>query len=80
MIQAPNVTKKDFVVVNIDDDRYVTLLNEDTCAVRNDMEIKQDSDIGRDIIDRFNDGNGQIKVTVLKALGEEQIIAFKVID
>ena len=80
MIQVPNVTKKDFVVVNIDDDHYVTLLNEDTCAVRTDMEIKEDSDIGRDILDRFNDGNGQIKVTVLKALGEEQIIAFKVID
>jgi translation initiation factor 5A len=80
MIMVPNVTKKDYLVVNIEEDRYMTLLNEDTCVTRNDIEISEDSDIGREILDRFNDGNGQIKVTVLKALGEEQIIACKMID
>jgi translation initiation factor 5A len=80
MIQVPNVRKKDYVVVNIDEDGYVTLLNEDTCAIRSDMKLKEDSDITRRMLDKFNEGNGQMKVTVLKALGEEQIMAFKMID
>jgi translation initiation factor 5A len=80
MIQTPNVRKKDYLVVNIDDEDYITLLNEDTCNVRSDIKLKEDSDITRRLLDKFNEGTGQIKVTVLKALGEEQIIAFKVVD
>ncbi len=80
MIQVPNVRKKDYIIVNIDDDNYVTLLNEDTCKVRSDMKLKEDADITQRLLDKFNEGNGQIKVTILKALGEEQIIAFKIIE
>ncbi len=80
MIQVPNVRKKDYIIVNIDDENYITLLDENTCNVRNDIKLKEDSDITRQLLDKFNEGNGQIKVTVLTALGEEQIMAFKVID
>jgi len=80
MIQVPNVRKKDYIIVNIDDENYITLLDENTCNVRNDIKLKEDSDITRQLLDKFNQGNGQIKVTVLTALGEEQIMAFKVID
>jgi translation initiation factor 5A len=80
VIQVPNIRKKDYLVVNIDDDNYITLLNEDTCNVRSDMKLKEDSDITRRMLDKFNEGNGQIKVTVLSALGEEQIMSFKTID
>ncbi|CAF4413472.1 unnamed protein product, partial [Rotaria magnacalcarata] len=58
---------------------YTTLLDEDTCQIRSDLSI-QDSDTARRLRDKYEKGNGQIKVTVLKALGEEQIMAFKVID
>ena len=44
------------------------------------MKLKEGSDITRGLLDKFNEDNGQIKVTVLKALGEEQVIAFKIID
>jgi hypothetical protein len=44
------------------------------------MKLKEDADITQRLLDKFNEGNGQIKVTILKALGEEQIIAFKVIE
>ena len=80
MIQVPNVRKKDYAVVDIDGDDYVTLLNEETCRIRKDLKLKEDSDITRRLLDKFNEGDGQMKVTVLKALGEEQIIAFKMID
>ncbi|CAF4289230.1 unnamed protein product, partial [Rotaria magnacalcarata] len=58
---------------------YTTLLDEDTCQIRSDLSI-QDSDTARRLRDKYEKGNGQINVTVLKALGEEQIVAFKVID
>ena len=80
MVQIPYVTKKDYTIVNIDDDNYITLLDENTCNIRSDMKLKENSDIHRRLLDKFNEDNGQIKATVLKALGEEQIVAFKVID
>ncbi|CAF2582830.1 unnamed protein product [Rotaria sp. Silwood2] len=80
IIQVPKVGKKDYLVVSIDKDGYVTLLNEDTCNIRSDMKINKDSDMARRLLDKFRKGDGQIKVTVLKALDEEQIMAFKVID
>jgi hypothetical protein len=76
----PNVTKKDYTVVYIDDENYISLMADDTCNVRRDIQLEEDSDITRRLLDKYNEGNGQIKVTVLKALGEEHIIAFKVID
>jgi hypothetical protein len=76
----PNVRKKDYTVVYIDDENYISLMADDTCDVRRDIQLKEDSDITRRLLDKYNEGNGQIKVTVLKALGEEQIIAFKVIE
>ena len=80
MIQVPKVTKKDYLVVNIEQDGYVTLLNEDTCKVRSDLKLKKDAEITRRVLDTFNKGNDQMKVTVLKALGEEHIVAFKTVD
>ncbi|CAF1576300.1 unnamed protein product [Rotaria magnacalcarata] len=79
IIQVPKVDKKDYLLVSIANDGYTTLLDEDTCQIRSDLSI-QDSDTARRLRDKYEKGNGQIKVTVLKALGEEQIMAFKVID
>jgi translation initiation factor 5A len=80
MIQVPKVNKKEYIVVNIENDGYITLLSEETCIARSDMKLTKDSDMARRLRDKFDEGNGQIKVTVLKALGEEQIIAFKIVD
>ncbi|CAF0785017.1 unnamed protein product [Rotaria sordida] len=80
MIQVPIVGKKDYLIVNIDSDGYVTLLNEGTCNIRSDIKLNNDADVTRRLLDKYHEGDGQIKVTVLKALGEEQIMAFKMID
>ncbi|CAF3947853.1 unnamed protein product [Rotaria sp. Silwood1] len=80
VIKVPNVSKKAYLLVDIDKDGYVTLLNEDTCNTRSDIKLHKDSDIAQRLLDTFNEGNGQIKVTVLKALGEEKIMAFEMID
>lgn len=79
-IQVPKVGKKDYLVINVANDGYVTLLDEDSCKIRSDLKLTEDSDLARRLLDKFDEGEGQIKVTVLKALGEEQIMAFKVVD
>ena len=80
MIQVPNIRKKDYTVVDVNHDGSITLLDDDTCKVRHDLQLKKDSDIARSLLDKFKEGDVQIKVTVLKALDEEQIMAFKTID
>ena len=79
MIQVPNIEKKDYLIVDVIDYDSLTLLDEQTCTIRNDINLNKNSDVCRRLLNQFNQGNDQIKVTVLKALGEEQIMAFKVI-
>jgi hypothetical protein len=80
MVQVPHLSKKEYLVVSIDDDGYVTLLDEDTCNTRSDLKLKKKSDLGHQLLDKYNEGNDQIKVTVIKACEEEQIMEFKVVD
>lgn len=80
MIQIPRVTKQDYLVTYIDDENYVNLMNEAKCNDRCQIQLQDNSDITRRLLGKYNEGDGQIKVTVLKALGEEQIVAFKVIE
>ncbi|UJR31036.1 hypothetical protein I4U23_018546 [Adineta vaga] len=79
-IQVPKVSKKDYIIVQIDQDGYLTLLDENTCKIRNDMKIKKESDVNCKLLDKYKQSDDQIKVTVLKALGEEQIVAFKMVE
>ncbi|CAF1455442.1 unnamed protein product [Rotaria sp. Silwood1] len=47
VIKVPNVSKKAYLLVDIDKDGYVTLLNEDTCNTRSDIKLHKDSDIAQ---------------------------------
>ena len=80
VIKVANVRKNDYILIDIDNDGYVTLLNPDTWEARSDIKLKQASDIEQRLLDTFKEGNGQIKVTVINSLGEEKIMAFEMID
>lgn len=81
MISAPKVTKRDYLVVNIEDAKYISLLDEDKCRLHEGVTLNIDgNEVHQRLLEKFNDGLGQIKVTVLKAMGEEQIISFKVVE
>lgn len=75
------MTKKDYAVHYIDEELYVTLFDEMTNRTRSDLKLKQDlvKTYHRQL-DKFADGDCQMKATVLKALDEEQIILLKAID
>jgi len=80
MIQVPNIQKKEYTIVDLNECDSITLRDDNTGKTRNDLKLKEDWDITARILDKYNEGKGRIKVTVFKALSEEQIKTFKVIE
>ena len=80
MIQVPNIQKKEYTIAELNGCDSITLRDDNTGKTRNDLKLKEDWDITARILGKYNEGKGRIKVTVFKALGEEQIKAFKVLE
>lgn len=80
MIQVPIIEKKEYTLVDLNGCESITLRDENTGKTRNDLKLKEDWDITARIRDKYNEGKGRVKVIVCKALGEEQIKAFKVAE
>ncbi|XP_052821125.1 eukaryotic translation initiation factor 5A-like [Mya arenaria] len=74
-MEVPNVSRKEFSLNDISDDDFVSLMDEQG-ETREDLKLPDD-DIGSGIRDKFADGQ-EVLVTVLKALGQERIISFKI--
>jgi translation initiation factor 5A len=72
-MNVPNVSRKDYQVVNIEEG--FTHLMDDGGDVREDMKVPE-GDLGKEILTKFDNGD-EFTCTVLKAVGEEQIIAVK---
>ncbi|XP_077979585.1 eukaryotic translation initiation factor 5A-1-like [Glandiceps talaboti] len=72
-MDVPNVTKKDYEVLNIDG-RFLSLL-DDRGQERDDVEVPE-GDIGKLITERFENGE-HFQVTVLMAMGEGVVSAVK---
>lgn len=79
-IEVLHFTKKDYLVADITYDNIVTLFTEEPYEFYNEIKLNKDSNITGPLVDKFKENVGQIMVTVLKALDEEKIIAFKVIE
>ena len=62
--------------MDIADDGFVSLLDEDKNETRDDIKLPA-GDLGNEIKERF-DKEESLKCTVLKAMGEEAIVGFKV--
>lgn len=72
----PIVTRKDYQLVDIDDDGFVTLM-DDKNDTRSDLRIDPSSDeIHKKLKDDFDEGK-DLYVTVLSAMQTEKIIAVK---
>jgi len=76
-MNVPNVTRKDYVFSMIDDDGYVTLM-EDDGEQKEDLKVPDD-DVGVEMRDKF-EKDEQFLVTVLSACGEERIVGTKVLS
>ncbi|CAF1534018.1 unnamed protein product [Adineta ricciae] len=73
-MDVPNVKRVEYSVIDIDNDGYVSLM-DDSSDTRSDIKLPE-GDLGQEIRTKFENGDG-VKVTVLQALGEEAIITCK---
>ncbi|KAL7676996.1 hypothetical protein ACOME3_003245 [Neoechinorhynchus agilis] len=75
-MDVPNVSRKEYSLVDIDQDNHLSLMGEDN-EIREDLKLDDGSDISKQIKESFNSGN-PLRVTVLKAMDDEAVISFKV--
>merc|ERR1712212_945608 len=72
-MNVPNVTRKDYQMVNIDDG-FAELMDDDG-EPKDDLKIPDD-DVGNDVPPKFTDGE-QFSVTVLSALVRKELLVPK---
>jgi len=74
-MDVPNIKRTEYSLMDIDSDGYASLL-DDSSETRSDIKIPE-GELGQEIRAKF-DNNEIIKVTVLKAMGEEAMMSYKV--
>ena len=75
-MMVPNVARKEYGLMDISDDGFCSLLDEDKNETRDDIKLPV-GDLGQEIKDKF-EKDEVIKVTVLKAMNEEAILSYKI--
>ncbi|ORY85931.1 translation protein SH3-like domain-containing protein [Leucosporidium creatinivorum] len=72
-VDVPNVTRKEYQLVNIDDGFLNMMLVDGT--PKDDVKVPE-GDIGDQIQAAFDDGQ-DLMITIISAMGQEQAISFK---
>jgi translation initiation factor 5A len=78
-VDAPLVDRKEYSLINIDDENFCTLLTE-SGETKEDLKTPEDEwlkDVKEKILEIFNAGTNECLVTVIGALGNEKIIAVR---
>jgi translation initiation factor 5A len=75
-MMVPSVVRKEYMLLDISDDGFVSIMDEDKNETRDDIKLPA-GDLGTEIKAKF-DNEETVKVTVLKAMGEEQILGYKI--
>ena len=73
-MDVPNVKRLDFQVIDITDDKFLSLLNSDG-TTKDDLKVPE-GELGDRIQTLFDEGK-DVYVTVVIAMGEEQVQALK---
>jgi len=75
-MDVPVVKRKDYQLMAIQDDGFVSLLDLDTCEERNDVKMPE-GEMEKQIRDAFEKDETGILCSVVAAMGEEMILSFK---
>lgn len=75
-MNQPVVTRKDFQLIDIDEEAYVTVM-DDKNETRSDLRLDLEGDETHGKIKEEFEGGKDLYVTVLAALGTEKVIAMK---
>jgi len=75
-VDVPVVKRKDYELLAIDEEGFVSLL-DDTLGTKEDLKLPE-GELGQQIREAFEkEGESGMLVTVVSAMGEEAILAFK---
>jgi len=74
-MDVPFVKREDYILVAISDDGYLTLMADPSGDLREDLKLP-DGELGQQLKNDY-DGGKDILCTVLKACGDEVVIAIK---
>merc|ERR1712198_811743 len=77
-MDVPHVTRHDYQLVNIDDDDFCSLM-DDNGETKDDLKLEEGDDVHKEIKQKFEKGE-QFLVTVMKACGEEKMVGTKVLN
>lgn len=76
-VDAPLVKRLEYTLINIDDDGYVSLMN-DAGDIKEDLKLPEDEwlkDVSDKIKEIFNEGKKECIVVVVSAMDQEKIIS-----
>ncbi|KHJ42787.1 translation initiation factor eIF-5A [Trichuris suis] len=73
-MDVPVVKRKDYQLMAINDDGFVSILDMDTLSEKNDLKLPE-GEVGQQIRDAFEKDDSGILVTVVMSMGEECILA-----
>jgi len=74
-MMVPSVTRKEYTLMDISDDGFVSLLDDEKNETRDDIKLPA-GDLGEEIKTKF-EAEENLKLTVLKSMGEEAVLAYK---
>ena len=72
-IQVPIVTKKEYTLLDVSDDGYITMM-DNSCNIREDLQIDENLYTK---FKKYIESDEQITLICLKAVGIEKIIDFR---
>ena len=82
MVDAPVVTKTDYTLINIDEDGYMSLMN-DRGEIKADLRLPEDEWL-KEVVERakmiFKEDEKDCLVTVIGSMGQEKLITSREIN
>lgn len=75
-MDVPVVKRKDYELLAIDDEGFISMLDQDTLEPKEDLKLP-DGDLGASIKAEYAKDENGILLTVVSAMGEECIMAYK---
>ena len=74
IVQVPVITKKDYQLIDISDDNYLSLM-DDNRSMREDLLLPEGK-LGNNIRKSFNQAEWDVIIQTTRALGHEQVTDF----
>uniref|UniRef100_A0A914E1I2 Translation elongation factor IF5A C-terminal domain-containing protein n=1 Tax=Acrobeloides nanus TaxID=290746 RepID=A0A914E1I2_9BILA len=75
-MDVPVVKRKEYQLLSINDDSYVSLMDLDTCETKDDLKLPE-GQLGDEIKQAFEKDESSISLAVVAACGEEAILGWK---